>query len=188
MNAAELRSLKKLIITVADYYGRDIKPEVVTMMAEDLKDLPFWKVHAAYSSYRTKDKQMRFPMPSTIRELICPSAEPRALAIEAATRAIAAVSKFGWPAPHEAREYIGELGWRAVERIGGWVYLCENLGVTLQVTTLQAQIRDACEATIKLGDAGVHDQPIGLPDAKTKQVGLTSSADVIDGLLPKGEA
>lgn len=169
MNPDEIRNLKKLIVTVAEYYGRDLKPHVVTMMAEDFNEFSYNEIEIAYRKYRSQDKQMRFPMPATIIDLIRPSVEPRVLAMESASRVIEAVGKYGWNNVADARVYIGTLGWRAVQRLGGWDFLCGQLGVTLQITTIQAQIRDLCEGTIKMGDAGMHDQAPVLPEKPQAQ-------------------
>lgn len=184
MISTDLKILKHLIITVADYYGRQLSPETVTMMAGDLSDLPLEAIKSAYDHYRRDDKVFRFPLPAQIRAIVTPIADPDSQAQEAAGRVIQAIGKYGWPHPTQARAYIGELGWRAVERFGGWLFLCENVGVEINQTTIYAQIRDLTRATVKLGNAGIHDQPIGLPGQTSKDGTneLTSALDVIKAI------
>lgn len=42
------------------------------------------------------------------------------IARDAVSRIWEAISDFGWNNPRAAKEYIGELGWKVVERHGGW--------------------------------------------------------------------
>lgn len=153
MNEHDLKKLKMLIVNVADYYSKELKPAVITMMAEDLREFEYENVEAAFSKYRKQDKNFRFPMPAQIREIILQKLDNSSNAREIAAKVLESVSKFGYTSGTEAREYIGEVGWRAVERFGGWLYICQNLGVTIQLTTFNAQIRDLCEATLKSFDA-----------------------------------
>lgn len=162
--------LGNLWLNIAQIYGRDITKAALSLMLDSIADLDPREVERVLHDWAGKSKLNRHPSPAEVRELVCPEADPKHLAVEAAARVVAAVAKFGWNNLADAREYIGALGWRAVERLGGWQYLCENLGVTLQVTTVQAQVRDLCLATNQLAAAGIDDQPIGLPTGKVAEI------------------
>jgi len=164
MTEEQIREIKKGIILTASYYGRDIKLDVVNMMAEDLNDLPFEDVSSAFLSYRRNAKNKSFPLPAQIREIINPEVGSRAKANEVASRIRKGISDFGWCNGEKAREYIGELGWKVVIRSGGWQYLCENHGLELNPLTYQAQARDLVESTIEMAGIGFVDEPIGLPE------------------------
>lgn len=185
MNQRERVMIGELWISLSQVYGKDISKSAIGLMLSAVEDLPFAAVESVMRDWVRTTKLGRHPNPAEIREKISPPVDQRSQAIEAATRVIASVSKFGWNNGREARAYIGELGWRAVERIGGWPYLCSNLGVGLSITTVQAQVRDLCESTLKLGDAGVHDQPIGLPEPKRRdnQQSLTSANNIVKDLM-----
>lgn len=185
-----MNPIARMLIDMARFYGTELEERQLEMYVEMFARFEMSLVLRAGKEYVADIKNTRFPMPphKILENYLPRGADERSMAIEAANRAVAAVSKFGWPSPEKAREYVGELGWRAIERMGGWQYFCENLGVTLQLTTVQAQIRDACEATLRLGDAGIFDRPIGLPESRgEKKRSLTSAADIVKGLLPEGK-
>lgn len=176
------QDVKRTIILAANYYGRDLKPEVVAMMADDLSDLDPRAVVAAFDKYRRETKVHRFPLPAEIRQMVQPSVDPDSAAREIAARICGAVPKFGWARGQDAREYIGEVGWEIVQRQGGWSYICENLGLTLNPSAFQAQVRDQAKSLLSFG-AGSMAQAIGLKAGDSKQ-GLVSAGEIIAGLLP----
>lgn len=164
MNPSDLQDLKRLIIHVAEYYGRELKPIVLTMMAEDLQDLPLSEVRRGYDEYRRNAKNDRFPLPAVIRELVAPDRKPashKALATEAAARIIAATTKYGYPDPRGAEAYIGDLGWRIVELQGGWTRHCESDGPTGVIQAQYIRLGEALLERAASGDVG----PPALPPA-----------------------
>jgi len=52
-----------------------------------------------------------------------------------------AVELYGYPNPEAARKHIGEIGWRAVFSVGGWMAICST--PSDQDSTLRAQLRMA---------------------------------------------
>ncbi len=40
---------------------------------------------------------------------------------------VGAIRKFGYANPAEAKEHIGEIGWKIILREGGWAHLCQSL-------------------------------------------------------------
>lgn len=82
--------------------------------------------------------------------------DKKELAMDASAKAIGAVSKFGWANPERAKEYMGDLAWRAVDRIGGWTTFCNTLS-SENATTMQAQLRDLCSSIVAMDKAGVPD-------------------------------
>lgn len=132
------------------------------MVVEDVEDLDFEKCLNALTVYRRDPKNKTWPKSSDVRAIVCPVMTPDAQANEAAARIREAIGKFGWPDPVGARKHIGELGWKVVERSGGWQYLCENHGSELNALTYHAQSRDLAKALIEAQNAGKLDQPISL--------------------------
>lgn len=149
MTEAEFKELKKGIALTASYYGKDLKPEVIQMMAEDLKDLPFVKISEAYRGYRTDPKNRAMPLPAQIRALVAPAPTSDAQAREIVERIKEAISKFGYADGAGARKYIGELGWKIVQGLGGWTKLCES--DFLYNSSLIAQARNRAEDLINFG-------------------------------------
>ena len=142
MNHLERQQVGVLIANTAQYYGKELRREVISMMISDLDDLPANLILKAYESYRKNPNSKFFPLPAQIREIISPKNSPEAEGREISSRVILAVGKFGWSNSSEAKAFVGEIGWKAVQEFGGWQYICENLGRSLNVGVLSAQIRD----------------------------------------------
>jgi hypothetical protein len=138
--------LKKLIVATSSYYNRQINDDAIKMYVNDLADLSFEKVCEAMDEYRKNSNHRFMWLPAQIREIVSPTPKTKDVARMAALQIRSAITKFGWSNPTQAKEFIGPRGWEYVERFGGWVYLCENLGVTLSETTFFAQFRDSVES------------------------------------------
>lgn len=164
MTQQEKNEVAIVLANMATYFGKDITKPVISMMVEDLSDLNFQDVLNAFTAYRKNPKNISFPLPAKIREIINPTQSVDGMANEAASRIRKAIVDFGWCNPSQARAYIGELGWRIVERSGGWMYVCENHGVELNPLTFHAQARDLAKAIVESEGMGIGDMPIGLPE------------------------
>jgi hypothetical protein len=155
MTTEQITQLKTHIVFINEFYKHPpMSDMVVKMYASDLEDLSFDEVVRAYEIYRRNPKNTRAPLPAAIREIICPEVADEDVAISTAGNVVQAVSKYGWSNSTDARVFIGELGWAAVQRFGGWQYVCENLGRTIQLGQFQAQIRDSMKSDIKVIRAG----------------------------------
>lgn len=185
MTAEQRKLVAKKLIASWLMYGRELAYETAVFMIDNLADLSAEKVLQAIDLYSRDPKNTFAPTVGKIRAIVTPEVDERTQAIEAAARVVGAVSKFGWAQGRAARAYIGELGWSAVERSGGWSYICENLGVNLQVGTFQAQIRDVCTAQLQRAKSGQYDAP-ALPQ-RDKGGDLESAKDVIKQITAKAE-
>lgn len=177
---------------VASFYSdRPVMTETVTIWLDSLNDIDHDLVHMALRKWFNDPKATRPPTPGQIREIIFPQMNERNEAVEAASRIVAAAPKFGHQGKSNreaARAYVGELGWMAVERIGGWQYLCENLGTkVLPLTVAQAQLRDACEAIAKRAKAGLAELPPSLPKIELEEsksaVRMIEQKSGVEGLV-----
>lgn len=180
MNEKEKQIFSKQLAFAFMSYGRELSYETLQFMISKLLDMSFESLMNALDGYCKDPKSNMPPTVGALRMRCNSRADDRTLAIEASSRVIQAVTKFGWNNIPGAKEFIGSLGWRAVERSGGWLYICENLGVALTVGTFQAQIRDICEAQMKLADHGVFEAP-ALPECK-RGGGLQSAGEIIKQL------
>lgn len=143
------------------YDGREIPRPALKLMLDAISDLEADRVLQAFREWVNDKKSTRYPTPGQLRALVRPSPDPRSMAIATSLRVREAISKFGWCNARSAREYVGESGWKFVERFGGWLHLCENLGVNLNENTFLAQARDAIESDISLNKIGFDtDQPL----------------------------
>lgn len=92
-----------------------------------------------------------FPTPIKLRDAAFPEADSRDQAVALSNRIQQAVTEFGWSDPSGAKTFIGELGWNQVKAMGGWVYICENLGTSkMPVLTFKAQTRDGINSDINI--------------------------------------
>lgn len=179
-------NLSQVIALTFAYYNRGQVPTdaIIAMYTEDLADLSPTECIRAYRCWRLNPHNKFFPLPAQIRGMLSPQLDDDSQARDAASRIISSVSKFGWPNSTEAKEYMGDLAWHIVDRYGGWEYICQNLGVTLDIGTFQAQARDAAKAQLAFGNVGLFDRPPGLPLRANH--GLTQIGDIV-GLLPGPE-
>lgn len=128
------------------------------MYAEDVSDLNSEVVLKCLSEWRRNPKNRTVPLPAQIREMIEPqAADEDTQARELTARIIQAVDKFGYTWPKEARNFIGEIGWSAVQVYGGWENFCEGLGTRFSSDACSAQIRELLKGRIKHG-AGLGEQ------------------------------
>ncbi len=94
------------------------------------------------------NRRTRDPFPS-IKEIISqvvPETDAETEAIEASARIIQGVSRYGYPNSIQAQQFIGPLGWRVVERFGGWANICQTLTQD-NVAILQAHFRKVAMTT-----------------------------------------
>lgn len=185
MNAEQRKLVARKLIASWLMYGRELAYETAAFMIDNLADLPADKVLHAIDLYSRDPKNNMQPTVGKIRAIVNPEVDERVQATEAAARVVGAVSKFGWAQGSAARTYIGELGWSAVERSGGWGYICQNLGVTLQVGTFQAQVRDICAAQLQRAKAGQFDAP-ALPQ-RDQASELQSAKEVVRAITERTE-
>ncbi len=148
-------SIGELWIGLAQMYGKDISKPSMSIMLNAISDLDSRAVEKVLNEWAKTSKLGRHPFPAEIREKINPQLNSKDLARDTSMRVVQAVQKFGYTQPEEAETFIGPAGWVAVKRWGGWKYICEGLGVTLDVTTFAAQLRDLLESQVNLERSGV---------------------------------
>ena len=175
-------------VLTAKNYDKDLDFDLAKMVTEDLEDLGFEECMKALVAYRRNPQNKFWPKASDIREIVMPTINGKDAARETSMRIVQSVSKFGYMQGSEARTFVGELGWVAIERIGGWQYVCTNLGVTLDVGTFIAQIRDLLESQANLRKLGHDlDQPVQILGSNNKMSGafpkLESAADILKNVL-----
>lgn len=175
-------NLHQVIALTFAYYHPEkvISDSIVNIYAEDLCDLPQDEVIAAYNQYRRNPRNVHFPLPAKIREIVSPtefiSHEDKAA--EVAARIVGAIPNYGWCNGRAAEEYIGPVGWAAVQRQGGWSYLCENMGTKINPSTFQAQIRKQLESNFKYGINAI-EASVGARLTGNPNEGLTQIGDVL---------
>lgn len=125
-----------------------------------------------------------FPSVRSIVELIMPSTNDEFEAIEAAARIIQSVSKFGYSGASEARKFMGELGWRIVERFGGWMTVCETMNSD-NIGILHAQFRQLAKSQIHRAKVGMDNIAPVIPlNQSFANRGLLQASNALKNLFP----
>lgn len=131
---------------------------------------PIFEIIRAYDLYMQDSKNKFFPAPAHLREYLQNSTSADYEAKIIASKILESVKKFGWNNPEKVREYVGVNGWNAIESWGGWLYICENLGSEISITTFNAQTRDMIKANLNINKfENYNENQIELKD-ETKQL------------------
>lgn len=178
------QNINRVILAEAAYYNSNISQLTLQVWADEFLEIGPEKLRESYKNLRPGRKMI--PSPADVFAAVSPSASTDVLANEAASRIIESVSKFGWNNIDAAREYIGGIGWAAVERFGGWVFLCENLGVSTPISVFYAQARDIAKSQIELAKVGLNNAPPELPAPQSKSMDLIGSHLLTMKQIPKG--
>lgn len=182
MNESEKRAqIAGMLVKLAEYYGRTLTQNQVTMYVEDLVGQDIGQIHAAIFAYRKDPRNKTFPLPSQLEQIIHAPLQVSddAHAVEAAARIMGAVRSIGPYAPKHAERAIGELGWYVVERMGGWFGVCEML-TNDNTTSLQAQFREIAKSALQRGKHGTLHVAPKLCENKTENFSLDDFAKEIE--------
>ena len=136
------------LIALAAYYRETISADQLLMYAEDLQCLSLDELSLAIKLYRTNPKNKFFPLPAALISCVRETSSDEDESREAAAKIAGAISKFGWCNLNQTREYIGDIGWIAVEMNGGWLSLCSFV-TDENKSTVSAQLRNLCETISK---------------------------------------
>lgn len=185
MSPEETKRLAGLWAMYGAYYRTKLDDQVLLMYAEDMADQDFNRVNEALQAYRRDPRNRVMPLPSMILALLDPQVDPEAAARAVAGRIAGAVVKFGWCNEDKARAFIGETGWRIIDTRGGWMHLCQNLGVTIDPTAFEAQVREQAKGAFKYGDFAIA-QALEIR-AGTKTGELQSVRDIMKLITEKKE-
>jgi hypothetical protein len=159
--------MKKQIVEILEhlaiYYRETLSPIQLAMYAEDLSCLTPEQLAKAVKTYRQNPQNKFFPIPAALIAVIRPVETELDDGQDIASRVIGAVAKFGSYQGEKAREYIGEVGWECVKRMGGWVGICSEL-TEENKGTLFAQIRGLSVTLKKKSANGTIATPQDWPD------------------------
>lgn len=184
MNNQETLRVASHISMMNSMYGVTMTDAAVMYQAQLLSDLDFQAVLEGFETFNRTNKTSRPATPGQIRDIVQPPVTAKDDANEAASRIISAMSKFGYTNSDNAQAFIGELGWRAVELMGGWSRLCQD-SESDQNGTLRAQLRDLCASTHARASAGKMHEPPKLPSAKTGFIESTKIKELVKSTKSK---
>lgn len=163
-----MKKISKMLVDMARFYQYDLGEKQMEMYTDVLSQQPEEVVLRAGKEYMQNMKNTKFPVPPhlILKEYLPNEPDDHSNAKEVAGRVVDAVTRFGWNNAQSARTYIGEVGWKVVERFGGWLKLCEGLGTTIDQTSFYAQARELALVQVELSRAGRLDEPIDFPERK----------------------
>lgn len=171
MSPQEVKQLKAIYVSMAMYYGIELKDSVLTLYIQDLIDLEYADILKAIGLIRKDRAQKSIPRPADIRFLIKPDSDPETDAVEAAARILSAISRIGPYRSQDAKQFIGSIGWHVVERDGGWESICASVNSD-NIGTLRAQWRQLALSAIHRMRAGIADSPPELQDYSNKKISV----------------
>lgn len=172
----------KTIAALGAFYDKPLSAQQITMYAEHLMVLSPEELSFAIKKYQSDPENKFYPLPAILVSMVKPKENSELdIGREVAGRIIQAVSKHGYTNPNQAKEFIGELGWKVVERQGGWVTLCSEMNDQTK-GIMQAQMRDLAISLLRMSMNGTLDQPINLP-ANRGATGMATLGDVTKKLV-----
>lgn len=154
--------LARQIVGMAEAFGKNVTETGLRFYLDSLADLPIEDVNRAIVELAKSCRMM-----PTIAEIRAKANPAEAVtdehrAVETANRIVEAISEFGWVDPAGAQAFLGDLGWKVVERDGGWLSVCTRT-TNDDLPIIKAQWRELAKALMAMSKAGILDQPIGLP-------------------------
>ena len=154
-----MKQIQELWFKIGRYYDRILNDEQIKMYAEDCQQYSIEQLLDAFHVYRRNPYNQKVPLPSQLITIINPDESQKEAAQEAVSRIWQAIGQFGYTNPSGAREFVGELGWAVVTRMGGWNSLCCEQATIRDAGIIRAQMRDLAVAIYDRTKAGRVDPP-----------------------------
>lgn len=161
-----MKKLSEMILVLSEIYGEEITESRLSAYTKVLDDLKDHELDIAFKSIMNNPWIKKLPLPSEIRNAARPELKPKEEAIQRLTLIKQAVKNFGWPNPIEAKEFLGDIIWSDIERLGGWKYLCESPSCNINNSIIYAQLRDGIASSISARRNGIDFQ---IPTLSAKQ-------------------
>jgi len=169
MTTDEKIKIAKRLKVLAEIYGRNFSQDAVFMMVEALGELPFQKTNDYLMNYLSSNKTNQFPVPGVIVQAVAPKdISELDVARAVANKIWSFIARYGYTNADKVKIELGDLGWSVVERMGGWVNICQTTQED-QKGTFIAQTRELVEATIRLQKSGKLDYKFSLTDFATHE-------------------
>ncbi len=164
--------VKKELLYMASAFNRPLSDQVLKWYIDILANKNPDDIIKALRRWAIETKRPEMPTPGQILSLIDPKINFDNEATEAAARIIQAIARFGYSNPLEAKNFIGELGWRVVERYGGWGHLCGKMGTEINEGVFIAHAKALAKVTLERESMGIDDQPpkLGASDPRLKEL------------------
>lgn len=177
MTLADLTVILNNYRSLNPRYAPDfMAPGVVKFWFECLKNYSPVELRTALNRLIKED---HFPSIKEVELALGAGVTPQDDGIVIAGKIVAAISRFGWSGPEEARAMIGPVGWEVVQLSGGWAQVCnvsdEDLGIQ------KAQWRETARALLERGGRSLPELPPPMSDRGLRLIqGLISQNGVQD--------
>jgi hypothetical protein len=143
MTEHQKNEVAKQLVQLSGIYGKQLDAGMVRAMVLAISDLKFEAVNNAIQKWL--QEEIRFPMPADIRaRVLGPTPKPadeRDEGTVIAGKIWEAISRFGSYRGEQAKEFVGDRGWGAVQMLGGWRTTCESTTLDGRANFF-AQVRD----------------------------------------------
>jgi hypothetical protein len=180
MTREERIEVGKAYMAVGFCYGADISQQRLAAVLNALEDLPHRLVIEFLNNWSKQAKFARPPFPSEIRlQLVGVPPDDDQVARDIATRMIGAVRRHGHNNPDDAREFMGEIGWQIIRRMGGWDQFSRNL-MNDQHPTYLAQFRELAKGML-VNERYEDGKEILAIGGVEKRMGLQSFGSLLSG-------
>jgi hypothetical protein len=138
----------RALLVTAELFNREFSEAAAHLLVEDLSVYPEKDVLAALTRCR---RELRyFPTPAEIISRIPgQSVDPKSEAQLITGKIIKCITYFGPYKAREARAEVGEVGWEAIQQIGGFDLLCQMQDREFPAT--RAQLAKLIEALLMRG-------------------------------------
>lgn len=190
---AKLKALKLALANMARYYGQDVSVNQLQVWAAHLQDLEIELVAAAMSELMNDPKRFRAPLPAEIRARIEGPTSDEGLAVEAAGRVWAAISRRGYYWDHEPDfqaqmlEDLGSLGVELVRGWGGWRALVIESN-DAEPGIMRAQLRERAKALCDQARKGrLRSAPMLPETSAARALPLTALSEILPRLSGPAE-
>lgn len=155
-----------MLLILADQTHEQLSPQRLAYLASELEKHcdGTEKLRNALKSLLRESR--RFPTIAEVEAAMgLKGATDEELANEASSRIAGAMTKYGSARFNgnydRQREYIGELGWRVVELLGGWQNLCNSIDDNDQLPTFKAQWRGLAMSQASAARRGQANSQVG---------------------------
>lgn len=134
----------KALMVMATIYEKALTEEAADMLVNDLAEYEPARILRALKICRIELN--RFP---TLAEIVkrTSTQSDSGQAHDIVGNIFKAISWHGYNNPQAARSMIGEVGWKAVQFMGGWQYLCDTPSDDLHI--LRAQLKKSVESALE---------------------------------------
>lgn len=177
MTQQERDLLGKALMKSAIFYGKNDfniaqASLMIDILIENFPHANAFNFLKALDRYKSDHKNTIFPVPARLAPYLKPSISIDDQAKEITSKIIEAISSIGYSNFKGAEAHFGKVGMDVVRRFGGWQYLCQNHGVTIDPGQFFAQCRELVKTRLQHDMVdGIHNErPLQIEQSQKKEL------------------